>query len=58
MNNSTFDQYWVIGKRPSEEFPEFIERYPIGDPLILITSDMPVDLKEEIFRTIERYCGH
>ena len=53
-----YSQFTVIGSRPNDEMPMIVERYPIGQPIILITSNMPNDIKQEIIKLIEQYCGH
>jgi hypothetical protein len=35
-----------------------LEKYPIGEPITLITSNMPPDLKKQIEEIIGRYCNH
>jgi hypothetical protein len=35
-----------------------LEKYTIGEPITLITSNMPDLLKDEIIKLISRYCGH
>lgn len=48
----------MIGSRPSHNMPTIVERYPIDEPITLITSNMPDSLKNEIIKLINNYCGH
>jgi hypothetical protein len=58
FDNLTLSQFRMIGSRPSEICPMIVEKYPIGEPITLITSNMPEVLKNEIVELIERYCNH
>lgn len=58
FDNLTYNQFRMIGSKPNDNLPMFVERYPIGKPITLITSNMPNVLKDEIIKLISDYCGH
>ncbi len=58
LDDPTYNQFRIIGEKPSDISPMLTEKFPIGEPIILVTSNMPNDLKEEIVKMIERYCNH
>jgi hypothetical protein len=58
FENMTYNQYRIIGSRPSEISPIMVEKYPIGKPITLVTSEMPDGLRIEIEKLIEQYCNH
>jgi hypothetical protein len=60
LNNVTYNQFRIIGERPCEPAdinPMMVEKFVVGDPIVLITSNMPHDLKNEIIELIQRYCN-
>jgi hypothetical protein len=58
LDNFTFSQFTMIGEKPSNENYMLVEKFPIGEPIILITSNMPDDLLKEIKNMIAQYCNH
>lgn len=55
FDNLTIDQFIMINEVKSY----FIsKKYPIGEPITLITSNMPDDLIFEIKNIIKQYCNH
>jgi uncharacterized heparinase superfamily protein len=58
LNNLIYSQFRMIGRKPHAEIPLIFEKYPIGKPIILITSNMPDVLKEAIDEMISQYCEH
>jgi len=54
----TYNQFRMIGSKPNDKIPMILEKYPIGEPITLITSNMPDVLKDEIIKLISQYCGH
>jgi len=58
FDNLTYNQFMMIASRPNGKLPMILEKYTIGEPITLITSNMPVVLKNEIIRLISQYCGH
>jgi hypothetical protein len=58
FDNLTYNQFRMIGSRPNYQIPMILEKYPIGQPITLITSNMPDVLKDEIIKLIEQYYGH
>jgi hypothetical protein len=57
FENLTIDEFRMIGERPTE-LNYMVEKYPIGAPITLITSNMPPALKKEIDAMIGHYCNH
>ncbi len=55
FDNLTYNQYRMVGTR---NCGIMVERFPIGEPITVLTSNMPNDLKEEINSVIEAYCNH
>ena len=58
LTNTTVDQYRMIDRRSSPDIPMVVESFPVGKSITLITSNMPLDLKEAINNMIREYCGH
>ena len=58
FDNLTYNQFRMIGRKPNDEMPMILEKFPIGEPITLMTSNMPEVLKEEIIKLISQYCGH
>jgi len=58
FDNLTCDQFRMVGNKPNDEIPMILEKYPIGKPITLITSNMPDVLKDEIIKLISQYCGY
>jgi hypothetical protein len=48
----------MIGSKPNDKTPMILEKFPVGEPITLITSNMPEVLKEEVIKLISQYCGH
>jgi len=58
FDNLTYNQFRMIGSKPNDKIPMILEKFPIGEPITLMTSNMPEVLKEEIIKLISQYCGH
>lgn len=58
FDNFTYNQFRMIGSKPNDKIPMILEKYPIGEPITLITSNMPDELKIVIDKMISQYCGH
>lgn len=58
FDNLTINQFRAIGTKPNEKIQTIVEKYPIGNSITLVTSNMPEILKDEIIKLIEHYCGH
>lgn len=58
FDNLTINQFRMIGSKPNDKIPMILEKFPVGEPITLITSNMPEVLKEEIIKLISQYCGH
>jgi len=58
LNNATYHVFNVIAEKPNTNWNNIIEKCTVGDPIKLITSDMPNDLENEIIKMIEQYCNH
>ncbi len=58
LRNVSYDEYIVVGTKKTESSSMFVERYPVGEPIILLTSNMPDGLKNEIDDLVRRYCNH
>jgi len=58
FDNLTWNQFRMIGEKPNDNNHMIIERYPIGESITLITSNMPDILKDKIVKMIELYCNH
>lgn len=57
FDNIAIDQFKMIGTKPAL-VSYFIEKYPIGEPITLMTSNMPDHLRTEIVNLISNYCNH
>lgn len=57
FDNLTVDEYRMVGERPGP-IPTITERYPVGEPIVLMTSNMPHNLKSAINDIIKKYCNH
>lgn len=57
FENITINQYRMIAERPSEISPFIFEKYPVGKPITLMTSNMPEDLRQVIDNIISDYCN-
>ena len=57
FENFTYSQFRMFGAKPSEHIPGMAVKYPIGEPLTIITSNIPIDLQSEINELIESYCN-
>ena len=58
FDNLTYNQFRMIGSKPNDKIPTILEKFPISEPITLITSNMPDVLKDEIIKLISDYCGH
>jgi hypothetical protein len=58
FDNFTYNQFRMIRTKPNDKTPMILERFPIGEPMTLITSNMPDTLEDEIIKIISLYCGH
>ena len=56
LKNVTIDQYTAVKETVGDFNMTHIE--PDGEPFVLITSNMPLELKDEISTLIKRYCNH
>jgi hypothetical protein len=57
FDNLTYNQFRMIGSKPNDNITMIVEKYPIGEPITLITSNMPDDLNTIIIKLISEYCG-
>jgi len=48
FDNLTYNQFRMIGSKPNNKISMVLDKFPIGEPITLITSNMPEVLKEEI----------
>lgn len=55
--NLTINQFRMVGSKTNDKIPLILEKYPIGEPITLITSNMPDVIKDEIIKLISQYCG-
>jgi hypothetical protein len=55
--NLTYNQFRMVGSKTKNNIPMIVEKYPIGEPITLITSNMPDDLNSIIIKLISEYCG-
>lgn len=58
FDNLTYNKFRVIIDKPNDRIPMITERFTIGEPITLITSNIPELLKEEIIKLISQYCNH
>lgn len=58
FDNLTINRFRMIGSKSNDKIPMILEKFTIGEPITLITSNMPEVLKEEIIKLISQYCGH
>ena len=58
FDNFTYTQFRIIGSKPNDMIPTILEKYPIGEPITLMTSNMPNELKYTIEKLISDYCNH
>lgn len=58
LDDMSYNQFRRVGTRPIHGDGGMVEKYPIGEPIILITSNMPDDLKNEIKGIISKYCDN
>ena len=59
FDNLTINQFRKIDMKSEYEICNTTtERYPIGEMITLITSNMPETLRDEITKVIKQYCGH
>jgi len=54
----SINQFRMVGTRPMNENKMIVEKYPMGEPITLITSNMPKQLNDEIIEIISNYCNH
>jgi len=47
----------MIYSKPNDKIPMITEKYRVGDPITLITSNMPGELKNDIIKIIKQYCN-
>ena len=57
LDNFTYNQFRIIGSKPNDKIPMILEKYSVGEPITLITSNMPDELKKAIDEMISQYCG-
>lgn len=57
FDSLTINQFKIITSKPNDT-TNMLEKYPVGEPITLMTSNMPEVLKEEIIRLVSQYCGH
>jgi hypothetical protein len=58
LRNVCYGEFVVVGTKPKEDNSTFVERYPVGEPIILLTSNMPDGLKNDVDDLVRRYCNH
>jgi hypothetical protein len=58
LDNLTYDSFRMIGSKPYDDNFMIMERYGIGKPIIIITSNMPDNLQKQIKDLISNYCNH
>lgn len=56
LNNLRMSKYRVVGERPVYG-GAMMEKFPVGEPITIITSEMPDDLYRMIDETIKAYCN-
>lgn len=57
LDNPILDQFRMTATRPNLHHPRLMdETYCIGEPIIIVTSNMPDDLRNEIVNIIHKYC--
>jgi hypothetical protein len=47
----------MVKRRPCKD-GLYIKSYPIGDPMIIITSNVPQELRTQIERMVVSYCNY
>lgn len=57
FENITLNQFKTIINEPSD-CGMFIQRKPVGETIMMFTSNMPPPLYEKILEMIEDYCNH
>lgn len=57
FDNISLSLFRRVGERPSDISPMITEKFPIGDPIVLFTSNMPPDLQKKVDDAISEYCG-
>ena len=59
LENATLNTFIIIGRgtNPSDN-GETLMKFPVGKPIVIITSNMPEDLKKDIDEIISNYCNH
>ena len=57
IENISLSMFRRVGERPSDMSPMMVEKYPIGEPITLLTGNMPPELQEKVKEVISEYCG-
>ena len=57
LKDLEYQEFTIVGSRASEIIG-IDEKYPVGKPMTIITSQMPGSLKAEINELIKSYCNH
>ena len=50
-------KFRIVRKRPDFDLPDVMVTEGVGEPITLITSNMPTRLREEIVAHIEQFCN-
>ena len=58
FDNLKVTQYRIMRTVSTPTIESFTEVGPVGKPIVLITSDMPADLRKTISNIISTYCNH
>jgi hypothetical protein len=58
VENCSINQFAPMGERPSPTIPGANEHYPNGETIIIITSNAPKELQEEIHKLVAKHCNH
>jgi len=57
LDEISINQYKMVSKKPSEN-GVLMEKYTVGEPITVITGNMPKSLKIAIEEVIKNYCNH
>ena len=58
IEDAALSTYRRVGRRPASDGGCYMESYPQGKPIMIITSNMPESLKDEIDLAISTFCDH
>jgi len=57
MEEPTIDSFQPCIDKPHETDPHAVIKEPVGDKIMLITSNMPKELKQEMVRMVRDHCN-